>query len=75
MERELRVEPMYSEKPAPGTLCPPQIPHDMTCDGTQATEMGSWRLTAKAMARPKTVSLEIFLCWICQHPPTYNTDC
>jgi hypothetical protein len=39
-------------KPAPVPLCPPQIPHDLTWDRTQAATVGSWRLTAWAMAWP-----------------------
>jgi hypothetical protein len=33
-------------KPAPVPLCPPQIPHDQTRSRTQATAVGSQRLTA-----------------------------
>jgi hypothetical protein len=33
-------------KPAPVPLCPPQIPHDLTWDRTQAAAVGSQRLTA-----------------------------
>jgi hypothetical protein len=32
-------------KPAPVRLCPPQIPHDLTWDKTQATVVASWQLT------------------------------
>jgi hypothetical protein len=39
-------------KPAPVTLCPPQIAHDLTRARTRATAVGSRRLTARAMARP-----------------------
>jgi hypothetical protein len=39
--------------PAPVSLCPPQIPHDLTWAWTQAAAVGSWRLTAWAMAWPK----------------------
>jgi hypothetical protein len=39
-------------KPAPATLCPPQIPHDQTRARTRAAAVGSQRLTAWAMARP-----------------------
>jgi hypothetical protein len=39
-------------KPATVPLCPPQIPHDLTWDRTQATTVGSQWLTAWAMARP-----------------------
>jgi hypothetical protein len=33
-------------KPAPATLCPPQIPHDQTRARTRAAAVGSQRLTA-----------------------------
>jgi hypothetical protein len=33
-------------KPAPGPLCPSQIPHDQTQARTRAAAMGSQRLTA-----------------------------
>jgi hypothetical protein len=33
-------------KPAPVSLCPPQIPHDLTWDRTRAAAVGSRRLTA-----------------------------
>jgi hypothetical protein len=39
-------------KPAPVSLCPPQILHDLTWARTQAAAVGSWRLTASAMTRP-----------------------
>jgi hypothetical protein len=40
-------------KPAPVPLCPPQIPYDLTWARTRAAAVGSRRLTALAMARPK----------------------
>jgi hypothetical protein len=40
-------------KPASVLLCPPQIPHDLTWAQTRATEVGSQRLTAWAMAQPQ----------------------
>jgi hypothetical protein len=40
-------------KPAPVPLCPPQIPRDLTWDRTRAAAMGSQRLTAGAMTRPR----------------------
>jgi hypothetical protein len=40
-------------KPAPTPLCPPQIPLDQTRDWTRAAAVGSQRLTASVMARPK----------------------
>jgi hypothetical protein len=43
-------------KPAPGPLCPPQIPLDQN----RAAAVGNQRLTASAMARPrKEVALVI----------------
>jgi hypothetical protein len=39
-------------KPAPATLCPPQIPHDQTRARTRAAAVGSQRLTAWATSRP-----------------------
>jgi hypothetical protein len=33
-------------KPAPASLCPPQIPHDQTRARTRAAAVGSQRLTA-----------------------------
>jgi hypothetical protein len=42
-------------KPAPVQLCPSQIPHDLTWDRTRAGTMGSQRLTAWAMARPRSL--------------------
>jgi hypothetical protein len=41
------------KKPAPVPLCPPQIPHNLTWDRTRAAAVGSQRLTARAMARPR----------------------
>jgi hypothetical protein len=46
-------------KAAPVPLCPQQIPHYLTWARTQAATMGSQRLTAGAMARPK-VSHSLF---------------
>jgi hypothetical protein len=40
------------EKPFPVPLCPPQIPHGLTRDQTQASAVRGRRLTAWAMARP-----------------------
>jgi hypothetical protein len=42
-------------KPAPAPLYSPQIPLDQTRDWTRAAAVGSQRLTASAMARPKAV--------------------
>jgi hypothetical protein len=39
-------------KPAPASLCPPQIPHDQTQARTRAVAVGSQRLTVlRAMVR------------------------
>jgi hypothetical protein len=40
-------------KPAPVPLCPPQIPHYLTWARTPAAAVGSWRLNAGAVARPR----------------------
>jgi hypothetical protein len=48
-------------KPAPAPLCPSQLPHDQTRARTQAATVGSQRLTAWAMARPFTYTLQSFL--------------
>jgi hypothetical protein len=47
-------------KPASVPLCPPQISHDLTWYRTRATEVGSRRLTAWAMARPQCR-------WVCHY--------
>jgi hypothetical protein len=47
-------EIVLGEKPVPVPLCPPQIPHGLTRDRTQASAVGGRRLTAWAMARPCT---------------------
>jgi hypothetical protein len=44
-------------KPAPAPICPPQIPLDQTRDRNRAAAVGSQRLTASAMARPVSYSL------------------
>jgi hypothetical protein len=38
-------------KPAPVPLCPPQIPHDLTCARSRVAAVGTRRLTVWAMAR------------------------
>jgi hypothetical protein len=43
-------------KPVPVPLCPSQIPRGLTRDQTLATTLGSWQLTARAMAQPLIVS-------------------
>jgi hypothetical protein len=40
-------------KPTPVPLCSPQIQHDLIWAGTRAAVVGSWRLTACAMAQPQ----------------------
>jgi hypothetical protein len=45
-------KPNYSGIPAPAPLCPPQIPLDQTQARTEATAVGSQRLTTWAMAQP-----------------------
>jgi hypothetical protein len=45
-------KPKYSEKTAPVSLFPPQIPHNLTSTGTRVAEVGSRRLTDRATARP-----------------------
>jgi hypothetical protein len=52
-------------KPAPAPLCPPQIPHDQTRARTRAAAVGSQRLTASAMGRPR--DLNLCSCWILAH--------
>jgi hypothetical protein len=47
-----RVKRSTRRKPEPMSLCPPQIPHDLTRSRTRAAAVGSQRLTAWAMARP-----------------------
>jgi hypothetical protein len=42
-------------KPAPTPLCPPQIPLNQTRARTRAAAVGSHRLTASAMARPRNL--------------------
>jgi hypothetical protein len=48
-------------KPAPVRFCPPQIPHDLTRALTRAAAVGSRRLTAWAMTRPKYSLRKCFL--------------
>jgi hypothetical protein len=43
-------------KPTPVPLCPPKIPHDLTWAQNQAAAVGGQRLSAWAMARPRTVN-------------------
>jgi hypothetical protein len=43
----------YLRKPTPVSLCPPQIPYDLTWAWTRATTVGSQQLTTWAMAQPK----------------------
>jgi hypothetical protein len=46
-----RGKPSTRRKPAPVTLCPQQIPHDLTWVRTRVAAEGSRRLTAWAMVR------------------------
>jgi hypothetical protein len=40
----------YSEKkPVSVLFCPPQIPHGLPWDGTQASTCRSWKLTGKLL--------------------------
>jgi hypothetical protein len=43
---------VLAEKPVPVPFCPPQIPHGLARDRTQASAVRGRRLTAWAMARP-----------------------
>jgi hypothetical protein len=53
-------------KPAPMSLCPPQIPHGLTWGWTWAAAVGSQWLTAWAMARPCVVPIIIMVsCCLC----------
>jgi hypothetical protein len=51
-------------KAAPEPLCSPQIPHDQTRARTRAAAVGSQRLTAWAMARPKLQGIKsnLYVC-------------
>jgi hypothetical protein len=42
---------VFGEKPVPLSLCPPQIPHGLTWDRTQASVVSGRRLTTWAMTR------------------------
>jgi hypothetical protein len=62
-------------KPAPEPLCPPQIPLDQTWARTRAAAVGSQRLTAWAMARPKFQLLprgQAEVCSKCETSPTHR---
>jgi hypothetical protein len=52
-----RGNPSTRRKPAPAPLRPPQIPLDQTRARTRAAAVGSQRLTAGAMTRPKYLLL------------------
>jgi hypothetical protein len=43
------------EKPVPVPLCPPQTPHGLTQVQTRASMVRGWRLTASAMAQPRSI--------------------
>jgi hypothetical protein len=50
-------------KPAPVLFRLPQIPHDLNWARTRADAVGSWRLTAWAMARPSRTVLAVIGWW------------
>jgi hypothetical protein len=58
-------------KPASVPLGPPQIPHYLTWDQTQATTVGSWRLTTWAMAWPIAQQPECLAVY-CLHCPSLH---
>jgi hypothetical protein len=64
---EIRKENLRTgRKPALAPLCPPQIPHDETRTPMRTAVVGSQRLTAWAMARPKldlTVVSSLLIWW------------
>jgi hypothetical protein len=43
----------FRRKPVPAQLCPPQIPLDQTRVRTRAAAVGSQRLTARVLVRPR----------------------
>jgi hypothetical protein len=47
-------------KPAPVPHCPPQIPHDLTWDRTQAAAVGSQRLTALFVTKLDSIVMLFF---------------
>jgi hypothetical protein len=49
-------KPSTRIKPTPVPLCPPQIPHDLTRARTRTVAVGTWLLTAWAIAWPKPTS-------------------
>jgi hypothetical protein len=51
-------------KPAPVPHCPPQIPHDQTRAWTQASAVGSQRLTTSAMALPALFITKAVYVWV-----------
>jgi hypothetical protein len=57
-------------KPAPVPLCPPQIPHDLTWDRTQAATVESQRLTAWVMAWPEPEGSLPCYPGLCPYHPT-----
>jgi hypothetical protein len=54
---------VLGQEPVTLSLCPPQIPHGLTCDRTRAFAATGRRLTAWAMARPA------ILLWAWLTPP------
>jgi hypothetical protein len=59
-------EPKYLEKPAPVSLCPPQIPHGLTRARTQVEKVGSRWLTISALTHFTK------LLWSTTSPPFRN---
>jgi hypothetical protein len=47
---------------APVSLCPPQIPHNLTWAWTQAAMVGSWRLNAWSMAQSLDKVYSVCVC-------------
>jgi hypothetical protein len=64
MGRENRTS---RRKPAPASLCPPQIAHDLTRVLTRVAAAGSQRLTAWAMARPLYEYYFVYLNYLNDH--------
>jgi hypothetical protein len=51
-----RWNSLTRRKPGTVSLCPPQIPHYLTRARTRSAEMGRWRVTAWATARPSCLA-------------------
>jgi hypothetical protein len=61
---------VLGEKPVPVPLCPPQIPHGLTRDRTQASTVRGRRLSTWTMARPNFEFSDTCLC-----SPVYWQTC